>query len=505
MGLLLLTLFLPLLFPGSDVTCDAKRVVSLSSPFTSHTNYHTNVARALVKLGHQVWLTMPDYLADKGVLDTSNVSVIEYTLSKNYQETTMALMRDKYFVGLPDDFVTMASVMKALCHEMISNLSFVEEIRKVKPDLIVIDNIPIVRMLTVIAYKLGVPFAYVGTVYDADTMRIPYSPAVTPQPLFVISDVMTFFQRVGMFCLHIIAQFYDPFLTRNMVAIYAPERPFISNDMLLAGAEIWLVEMDHILDYPRPTLPNVKLIGGTATGPTKPLPPHFASFMDGATEGVVIVSFGSYVLGVPADISHKLTKVFQQLPFKVVFRSNLTSPDPSKIMTSRWLPQNDLLGHPNTRVFVSHCGKNGQYEALYHAVPMLCTPMFGDQPYNAERIRIKGYGEVLDLRTFSQKEMFNTIFKIAQDSQYKQSIAKASTLFRSQYGVPMHEAAKWLAHVMQYGGEYMRSQGQRIPRYQFMMLDVMAFVFVVGAVTSLMLYFCVRKLCSCTKRKQKNE
>ena len=43
----------------------------------------------------------------------------------------------------------------------------------------------------------------------------------------------------------------------------------MSADMLIAHAEIWLVEMDHILDYPRPTLPNVKLIGGTATGPSK--------------------------------------------------------------------------------------------------------------------------------------------------------------------------------------------------------------------------------------------
>jgi hypothetical protein len=91
--------------------------------------------------------------------------------------------------------------------------------------------------------------------------------------------------------------------------------------MLIAHAEIWLVEMDHILDYPRPTLPNVKLIGGTATGPSKALTGKLRAFMDDAEHGVLLVSFGSYVLDVPLEISDKLWEVFDQLPYKIIFRS----------------------------------------------------------------------------------------------------------------------------------------------------------------------------------------
>ncbi|KAL8573146.1 hypothetical protein ACOMHN_027406 [Nucella lapillus] len=122
--------------------------------------------------------------------------------------------------------------------------------------------------------------------------------------------------------------------------------------------------------------------------------------MDGAKEGVAIVSFGSYVLSLPQHISDKILQVLLELPMKTVFRSYLTSPDPKKILTSSWIPQNDLLDHAHTKVFVSHCGKNGQYEALYHAVPIVAFPLFLDQPYNAERARVKGFAQVLDLNTW---------------------------------------------------------------------------------------------------------
>lgn len=30
-----------------------------------------------------------------------------------------------------------------------------------------------------------------------------------------------------------------------------------------------------------------------------------------------------------------------------------------------WLPQNDVLGHPRTRAFLSHCGANSLYEVSH--------------------------------------------------------------------------------------------------------------------------------------------
>ena len=66
--------------------------------------------------------------------------------------------------------------------------------------------------------------------------------------------------------------------------------------------------------------------------------------------------------------------------------------------------------------------------------------------------------------------------QVAGDPRYKDAISAASRLFRQQYHVPMDEAAFWLDHVMEYGGAYMRSSGHDMPLYQFMLIDVIAFL-----------------------------
>ena len=48
---------------------------------------------------------------------------------------------------------------------------------------------------------------------------------------------------------------------------------------------------------------------------------------------------------------------------------------PQNVMLSKWLPQQDILGHPNLRVFVSHGGQSSCQESLCHQKPMVRYPM----------------------------------------------------------------------------------------------------------------------------------
>ena len=62
---------------------------------------------------------------------------------------------------------------------------------------------------------------------------------------------------------------------------------------------------------------------------------------------------------------------------------------PSNLKTLDWLPQNDLLGHPKTKAFISHMGINGASEAAYHGVPIIAASVMSDSFQNSIRFSKK--------------------------------------------------------------------------------------------------------------------
>ncbi|KAI0213329.1 UDP-glucuronosyltransferase 2A1, partial [Lamellibrachia satsuma] len=143
-----------------------------------------------------------------------------------------------------------------------------------------------------------------------------------------------------------------------------------------------------------------------------------------------------------------------------------------------WLPQNDLLGHPNTVLFITHCGINGQYESLYHGVPMLGFPLFGDQPHNAFRMVDRGYGTEMNILAFTSDELVNNIHKVLHEKSFKMATQKASDILKSRPMTAQDTAAYWVEHVLKYGGKHLRTGAMDMPLYQFLMLDILLFVLV---------------------------
>ena len=89
--------------------------------------------------------------------------------------------------------------------------------------------------------------------------------------------------------------------------------------------------------------------------------------------------------------------------------------DNVKLMS--WLPQNDILGHPKTRLFIGHAGLNGMLESTYHGVPMICSPFFADQFDNARIAKRVGFAETVNLETTSAEEFVSLIHKVLTQSR----------------------------------------------------------------------------------------
>lgn len=55
-----------------------------------------------------------------------------------------------------------------------------------------------------------------------------------------------------------------------------------------------------------------------------------------------------------------------------------------------WVDQNDVLGHPNTRAFVSHAGLHSVYEAAFHGVPLAAVPFHFESLDQALKLAHRG-------------------------------------------------------------------------------------------------------------------
>lgn len=75
-------------------------------------------------------------------------------------------------------------------------------------------------------------------------------------------------------------------------------------------------------------------------------------------------------------------------------------------------------GHKNTRLFITHGGQNSLLQAVYHAVPVLGIPLFGDQFDNMVRAESKGLGLTINPTHITRELLSSTIQTLIQDTRY---------------------------------------------------------------------------------------
>ena len=173
---------------------------------------------------------------------------------------------------------------------------------------------------------------------------------------------------------------------------------------------------------------------------------------------------------------------------------------PQNVKVFSWLPQNDILGHPKTKLFITHCGINGLHEALYNAVPIIGFPLFAEQHENCHRAYKKGFGLEMKIQDFTSDQLFLNIQEVLNNPKYRSTIGKASEVFRDQPMNARERGAFWIEHVIRHGGRHLRPASMDLPLYQFLMLDVF-FVIGVGVVAVLFLLRSVFR-CLCKRSTQ---
>ncbi|GFO06537.1 UDP-glucuronosyltransferase [Plakobranchus ocellatus] len=484
---------------------EAKLVVLFPYFQTSYVLTSVRVANALASFDHDIYICIPEHSQNEISKEIVNsVNILTYVT--DFGDLDEAISNDTSFrinfwsENFDEVMLNRGNAFASKVYQrMLTNKNLLYHLQNLQADLYVFDSAPIARYALLLAYKFQVPFVVMGSFYDALSAKIPSCLTSIPN----IHSKIKF-----SFNLHLFERFQLSFQTlKNYLDDTSWDENFVKSAVqdkaaryyreLVGQAELYLVEAEHIFDFVRPSLPNVRLIGGISSAIATPLQGKLKAFLDSSATrgGFIVVSFGHFGGHIPEEIIDKISLALSMLSIPVVWlvkdRLLMSTSNIHNVYKTKLVSQNDVLGHSGALALMSTCDTQSQYEALYHAVPILCLPLYGEQFHNAHRAEVKGFGMQADIRTIPAQSLAKLIQVMAQSEYYRDNIRLASALFRELFGTPSETAAWWIDHVVQYGGGYMRFPGQNMPMYQVLGLDVyVAEVMLLATVVGLLWWVC---------------
>ena len=276
-----------------------------------------------------------------------------------------------------------------------------------------------------------------------------------------------------------------------------------------------LIPHDLVLEQSHPLGTNIKIIGAMFPVPAQRLPEHLNKYMS-ENKVVVIVSFGTILSNYPTDLAQIIADELGQVPAAILWKYSGAMPKnlAKNIKIIPWFPKNeysfnDILGHLSAKVFVTHGGMNGYQESVYHGVPMVIIPMFGDHHRQANLVEYKKLGVAVDWRSINTKDkvLQNAINKVLNNKVYEENTKRLSAIMKDRKQSASQEGADWIEYALRHdGAPHLTSETIDLPQYKLYMFDVFIFlVLVVCLVVYVLLCLCCRVFQTCRRKIQVKE
>uniref|UniRef100_A0A669QFX9 Uncharacterized protein n=1 Tax=Phasianus colchicus TaxID=9054 RepID=A0A669QFX9_PHACC len=505
------------------------------------------ILHELVARGHEVTVLLPScFLILNGTEPSPfQFEMVEVPISKSemaaamdegfyfwfYEERRLPFWES--FYKMIDLLRKFENITRTICDGVVKNKVLLERLRASAFDVLLADPLmpsgelfakfdiliadPLAVCGELAADLLAIPFVYSfrfseGNVVERLCGGLPSPPSYVPASTTGLTDHMSFVERLQNFFFYFAMDlFFLKFWRDEWDGYYSNVlgRPTTLCETM-GKAEIWLIRTYWDFEFPRPFLPNFEFVGGLHCQPAKPLPKEIEEFVQSSGEhGIVVFSLGSMVYNLTDERSNVIAKALSQLPQNVLWRYKGKKPETlgSNTRIYDWIPQNDLLGHPLTKAFITHGGTNGIYEAIYHGIPIVGIPMFADQHDNVAHMRAKGAAVELDFSTLTTQDLVDAVNTVINNSTYKESALKLSKIHHDQPIKPLDRAVFWIEFVMRHkGAKHLRPAAHHLTWYQYHCLDVLAFLFTCAAIAGFILVkccmFCCRKCSRVTKKKK---
>ncbi|XP_067292890.1 UDP glucuronosyltransferase 5 family, polypeptide A5 [Pseudorasbora parva] len=467
--------------------------------------------------GHNVTVLRPSnswYIKEESPFYTSitvfNRGGIEKEQLDAFTRHILVIRREKLSIWT---HLTLASEVGAVFEEMhcnqlalmgkiFDNKDLMDSLHTTKYDLVLTD--PAFGGGVFLARRLLLPLVLNvrWTMHGEAHYEIAPSPlSYVPVPGVELTDKMMFGQRVQNLMGYIFSLYHKArFITSHYQSFcnkyFGSE---INYKYFLQDADIWLMRNDFTFEFPRPTMPNIVYMGGFQCKPAKPLSDDLEDFVQSSGDhGVIVMSLGTLFSHLPPDITEEIAAAFARLPQKIIWRH--TGPRPVNIGNNTllidWLPQNDLLGHPQTKVFITHGGTNSIQEAIYHGVPIVGLPIVFDQADNLSRMKARGTAKLVDIAELNREMLLQALQEVLHKPSYRENMQRLSRLHHDQPMKPLDRAIFWIEFVMRNrGAPHLRTQSFRMSWIEYHSIDVILTLLMIFVLSCFVIFSIIKYLC----------
>uniref|UniRef100_A0A8C6REV7 UDP-glucuronosyltransferase n=1 Tax=Nannospalax galili TaxID=1026970 RepID=A0A8C6REV7_NANGA len=446
------------------------------------------ISQILHDHGHQVTSLLPEA---KLLPEEKSYQVIQWNLpedhekelSRNFQVYIQEALngREKFY-----SFLKLFEHFGTVCSYLLGRRDIIDSLRSEDFDLLLLDSTDLCTFL--IAEKLGKPFvSFLPMVFSLMDFGLPTPLSYVPIYHSGLTDQMDFWGRVKNFLM-----FFDFSMKQrkiysqydNTIQEHFAEgsRPGLSD--LLQKAELWFVNSDFALDFARPLLPNTIYVGGLLAQSIKPIPQDLENFIAKfGDSGFVLVAQGSAISYFQTkEIIKEMNNAFAHLPQGVIWKFEASHwPNDIKLAANvkimDWLPQNDLLAHPNIRLFVTHGGIGSVAEAIQHGVPIVGIAVNADQLDNMVRVEAKKFGISIQAQNVKEETLALKMKQVIEDKRYKAAAMAARVIRLSHPLTPAQRLVGWIDHILQTGGAaHLKPYAFQQPWHEQYLLDVILFL-----------------------------
>lgn len=271
------------------------------------------------------------------------------------------------------------------------------------------------------AYHFKTPLILFSSIYPSEWTNFfvgnPNPPSYVVHSGSGYATPMNIWERIGNLFYYaydvLLREFYLYPTHDALLKRYLPNAPDLRE--LMYNVSLILLNSHPSYTEAVPLVQNMIQIAGFHVKQEQ-LETELKNYLDESKEGVIFFSMGSNLKSRNLSPQNRkvLMNVFRKLPVKILWKfeeENLPN-KPDNVRISKWLPQRGILGHPNVKAFISHCGFISTTEAAYFGVPLICVPIYVDQLTNAAFSTKNGVAVTLKFSELSEETLLEALNQI---------------------------------------------------------------------------------------------